>query len=258
VVAERFAIRGLLTALSRSSNARGVVLSRTKTRCVDLTGRTAVERHDFGFPVEVEAPVEADAPHRDFPLDEHEHAEAAKFVFRAVDDAPRSLQRNDERPLVLLGAVRDLAYFDEVTAQHESIIGRVQGDYERATVGTIADLMLPILEQHRRDREQQACDDAREAIGRGAVAGIPQAWAAARAGRGRVLVVEEPLRYPARVVDDALEGARADDPDAFDAVEDTIEEVIRHGGEVVVVPGDSLTDLAGIALLTRYEAPAHT
>jgi hypothetical protein len=252
VVGERFAIRGLLKALQQRPRARVVVLSQAKTRCIDLDGALASERLDFGFPLEVEPPVEADTPQRDFPLDEHEHDEAAKFVFRAVDHALGGLQHRDGRPLVLLGAERDLAYFDEITTQRTHIIGRLHGNYERKTAGAIADLVQPVLDAHELEQQQQACTDVREAIGSCAVAGIAEAWAAARAGRGHRLVVEDAFRYPARVVGEMLEPARDNDPGAKDAVEDTIEEVVRHGGDVVGVPGDSLADVGRIALVTRY------
>jgi hypothetical protein len=252
VVGERFAIRGLLSALRQRPRARVVVLSQAKTRCLDVDGDHVSERLDFGFPLEVQPPVEADTPHRDFPLGEHEHAEAAKFVFRAVEHALYGLQHRDERPLVLLGAERNLAYFDEVTAQRAHVIGRIHGDYERQTAAAIADLVQPVLDKHLLALQHQACADAREAIGSRAVAGIVETWTAARAGRGHQLVVEDAFRFPARVVDDALEPAHDDDPGAIDAVEDTVEEVVRHGGDVLVVPGDSLADVGRIALVTRY------
>jgi hypothetical protein len=222
VVAERFAIRGLVTALQHRRRARVVVLSQAKTRCVDLTGDTATERLDFGFPLEIQPPVEADTPHRDFPLDEHEHAEAAEFVFRAVDDALAALQQHDERPLVLLGSERDLAYYDEITAQSASIIGRLHGNYERQTADAIADLVQPVLDAHRLALQQHACAEVREAIGSRAVAGMVETWTAARAGRGHQLVVEDTFRYPARVVDHALAPAQDNDPGAIDAVEDVV------------------------------------
>jgi hypothetical protein len=52
--------------------------------------------------------------------------------------------------------------------------------------------------------------------------------------------------------DETIEPAHDDDPGAIDAVEDTVEEVVRHGGDVLVVPGDSLADVGRIALVTRY------
>ena len=228
------------------------MLSQAKTRCIDLNGDHAVERIDFGFPLEIEPPVEADTPHRDFPLDEHEHAEATKFVFRSVEHALDELQHRDERPIVLLGAERDLAYYHEITARWAQVIGHLHGDYERQTAGAISDLVQPVLDAHQLEQQQRACADVRDAIGSRAVAGIVETWTAARAGRGHQLVIEDTFRYPARVVDDTLEAAQDDDPGAIDAIEDTVEEVVRHGGDVLVVPGDSLADVGRIALVTRY------
>jgi hypothetical protein len=252
VVGERFAIRSLLQALQHRPSIRVVVLSQAKSRAFDLNGAQASERFDCGFPVEVQPPVEADTPHRDFPLGEHEHAEAAKFVFRAVDRALDGLQHRDERPLVLLGTERDLAYFDEITAHRAQVIGHLHGDYERESAGTIADLVQPVLDAHQRDAQQQACMSAREAIGSRAVAGIVDTWTAAREGRGHQLLVEDKFRYPACVVADALQPAADDASETFDAVEEAVEEVVRHGGDVLIVPPDSLEDVGRVLLVTRY------
>jgi hypothetical protein len=252
VVGERFAIRSLIKALQQHPRARALVLSQAKTRCIDLNANEASERLDFGFPLEVQPPVEADTPHRDFPLAEHEHAEAAKFVFRAVDHALGGLQHRDARPLVLLGAERDLAYFDEIVSQSAHVIGHLHGDYERESADAIADLVQPVLDAHQLEHEQQACAAAREAIGSRAVSGIVDTWTAARAGRGHQLLVEDEFRYPVRVGVDALEPAPDDGSGAIDAVEDTVEEVVRHGGDVLVVGRESLADIGRIALVTRY------
>jgi hypothetical protein len=251
VIGERFAIRDLISASSRSPRARIIVLSQAKSRCVDLTGTEIVERVDSGFPVDIEPPTEADTPHRDFPLDEHEHAEAAKFVFRAVDHALAALEHADPRPVVLVGEERDLAYFGEVTHLRERVIGRVHGNHQRGTPDEIARLVRPVLEEHQLRRQIDASDEVREAIDSRAVCGIADTWLAALAGRGHRLVVEDGYRFPALVVDGVLEAAPADH-DAFDAVARTVEEVIRRDGDVVAVPAGSLEDLEHIALLIRF------
>jgi hypothetical protein len=240
-VSDRFAMRELLTAIQEVVDARAVVLSQGKTRCVDLHGRRVVERHDHGFPVAVSAPVEADTPHRNFPLDEHEHDEAARFVFRAVDRALQDLQHADERPLVLFGVERDLAYFEELTANHTPIAGRVRGNHEHASLEAIAGLARPVLDAHRREVAERACHDAREAISTHAVAGIDATLEAARGGRGYRLLVEADFTYPAPAGNGSV-----------DAVEDTIHETLGHDGEVVVVPEGALRDLDHIVLVTRY------
>jgi hypothetical protein len=243
-VGRHFALLHLVTAQQNLRFARVLVLSQARTRCIDITGPRATERSDHGFPLTVVAPTEADTPHRDFPLDEHEADEAVKFVFRAVDAALTPIHHRDPRPVVLLGAERDLAYFDEVRSEQLSVIGRLAGNYERSTVAEIADLVRPTLESSRDDSVARACAEVREAIGSHAVAGIEEVGDAARDGRGHRLVVEAGYASPTRV---AGNGAVAGD-----AVEDAVIEVLRHGGEVVVTRPDDLRDLGHIALLTRY------
>jgi hypothetical protein len=243
-VGSHFALLHLVAAHQNLPFARVLVLSQARTRCVDITGSRTTERSDYGFPVTVVAPTEADTPHRDFPLDEHETDEAVKFVFRAVDAALTPMHRRDPRPLVVLGAERDLAYFDEVRSEQFSVIGRGAGNYQRSTVDEIAGLVRPLLEAHRDSCVAGACAEAREAVGTHAVTGIGDVLDAARNGRGRRLVVEAGYTYPA--------GVAGSGDGNVDAVEDTIVEVLRHGGEVVVAGPDQLHDLGHIALLTRY------
>ena len=252
VVAERFAVGGLLKALSHRECARVLVLSLASTRCVDISGDAVVERRDGGFPVEVEAPVEADTPHGDYPLAEQEHAEAEKFVFRAVDRAVESLQDIDRRPLVLVAAPRELASFVELTRHGADVVASVHGSYEREPADVIAALVRPELDAARLAADRRRCDEVQEAIGTGAVAGVSDAWAAARVGRGHELLLEDGFRTTARRVDDHLVEAAADEPGAFDAVEDTVEEVVRHGGTVRFVPAGSLAEAGRVVLVTRY------
>jgi hypothetical protein len=248
----RFAIRPLIRAAARDSRARAVVVTEHGARCVDVSGDLVQEHLDTRFPITVTPPTEADTPHRDFPLDEHERAEAVKFVLRAVDRAVSELQRHDERPLVLVGPERNLAYFDEITAQPaRTIVARVHGNHQRSTADEIGALVRPALDAFTSATHERACRDIREAIGRHAVAGITDTWQAARSGRGHALVVEDGYAFRARAVDGVLDPA-PDEPGAFDAVEDTIEEVVRHGGDVTVVGAGELDDLGHIAMLTRY------
>ena len=131
VVGERFALAELVTDNAREVHARVLVLSLAKTRCIDVTRRIACERHDAGFPIEVEAPTREETPHRDFALDEHEHEEAARYVLRAVDAALKKVHEADPRPIVLMGAERDLSYWDEVST--------IAGDRDRAGARQLRD-----------------------------------------------------------------------------------------------------------------------
>jgi hypothetical protein len=252
VVGERFALAELVTDTAREVHARVLVLSLAKTRCVDVTRRVVCEHHDAGFPIEVEAPTREETPHRDFALDEHEHEEAARYVLRAVDAALKKVHEADPRPIVLMGAERDLSYWDEVSTTPATVIGRVHGNYEWAGLSEIVARATPAFESHRRELEHAAASDAGEKLTKGAVCGISDVWPAARDGRGHRLVVEAGYHFNGRVETDQLSPAAADAPESFDAVDDAIREQVRHGGEVVVVDNEVLAGYGRIAMVLRY------
>lgn len=252
VIGRRFAITEVVTDAVQSARARVLVLSLAQTRCIDLDGRDACERHDAGFPIDVQAPTREETPHADFALDEHEHEEAAHFVLRAVDAAFEKVHEADPRPLVLMGAERDLSYWNEVSRSSAHIIGRVRGNYEWAGASEISALALPVIESYRRENDRTVAEDVREKLTTGAACGIADVWAAARAGRGHRLAVEEGYHFNGRLDGDRLVPAADGSTDAFDAVDDVLCEQICHDGEIVVVGEGALADFGRIAMILRY------
>ena len=252
LVSQGFGITEVVTDAARRERSRVLVLSLAKTRCIDLDGRDVCERHDAGFPVEVEAPTREETPHADFALDEHEHAEAVQFVLRAVDTAFQKVHDADPRPLVLMGAERDLSYWTRISRSPAQVLGHVHGNYEWAGTSAIAALALPVLESSRRERDHAAAAEIGEKLTNGATCGIADVWSAARSGRGHRLVVEENYHFDARLDGDGLTPATNGSCDAFDAVDDALREQIRHDGEIVVVGEGILADFGRIAVSLRY------
>lgn len=83
---------------------------------------------------------------------------------------------------------------------------------------------------------------------------VKDIWSQVREGRGLTLLVERDLRMAAKVEGDRLE--LVDDPAApgvvDDIIDDIIEEQIRMGGDVRILPNGLLGEYGGIALLLRY------
>lgn len=238
IVATSPALRDLLLAWQRTPNGRALLLAMHRTRLLDVVDGTCTEHEGDGFPVVVEPPVEADTPHRDFPLAEHERAEAVRFAFRVVDRTLAPLQNGDPLPLVLVGVERDLAYYDEVTRHGSHVVGRVRGNHEHDPVSVVAPLVLDVLRAHAEAEAEAEARRVSESIGTEAVAGIEEVARAARAGRGRRLVVE----------DDYV----ASSDSGGDLVDAVVADVVAHGGEVVHVRPDALRQYGRIALLLRY------
>ena len=92
-----------------------------------------------------------------------------------------------------------------------------------------------------RRRSAEAVRRANEAVGTGAVTRFAKVSAAAWAGRGRELILEEDFQ---------VGSATGEGPD--DPVDNVVEAVLTHGGEVTMVPHDTLADHGGIVLTLRY------
>lgn len=249
-----FAIRDLVRGLARTSPYRVLALGEQPTRLFEGTGAELSEVRSGGFPLRAE--VDRGEPHasRDYPLANARTEEQHRRFFREVDDLYAATCESPI-PLVVAGAERDLAYFDEVTRHRESIIGTLAGNYEDSNPRELAARALPIVEAHLAAGRAKVSGELVDAVGVGrAVVGIKAVWDAAQAGRARVLLLEEDFAYPARIVDERLEPAG--DPEApgvvDDAVDVLIEMVLDQRGEVVVFGSGELADHGPVALVTRY------
>lgn len=241
VVDQTFATRDLVNRAAHTFGARVLVLAAEHARCLDVDGADMREVHGHGFPLHLSPPVQEDTPRRDFPIDEHEHAETHRSVLRAVDAALAELQERDRRPIVVVAPVREIAYFDEVTRFASDVIGRVHGNHIGDSVAGIEHAVEDVLAAEQARRMDAAVRRANEAVGTGAVTRFAKVAAAARDGRGHELIIEEDLQ---------VASATGEGPN--DPVDEVIEAVFAHGGQVTTVPNGTLADHGGIVLTLRY------
>jgi len=249
-----FATRQLLAGLARHPRHRVLVLSRHENRLFLSRGDQLIEVTTDGFPVTVQPPHEWDTPHRDQPIHESLEDEEHRFVLRAVDQALGRVVAKEPLPLVVTGTPRELAFYDEVTRQGMTIIGRVEGDYTKAGPADLAVRVRPVIDQHLADRRHQAVASLSDAVGRGhAVIGPDEVHRAALAGRGHVLVVEEDFEFPTHMIDGFTAGTEPEPPLVIDdLVDEIVDEVLLARGDVVFVAPGALEEFDRIGLITRY------
>ncbi len=240
-VGERFSLREVLASKNDAGPFLVLVVTRDRARVFSGDAQHLTEIHSDGFPMDVVAPREADTPHRDFPLSEHEEHEAVRFVLRSVVHGLHEASRQTRlRSLVLVATTRELAYLDEFQLGDVTVIGRVHGSHIEAKAAEIAALVAPVVAAHNEARHVAACRAAREALGGSAIADLVAARDAARSGRGDHLVIEE--------VDPAAAAANG-----LDSIGDEIiNEVIAHGGDVCFVAPGALGDAGPVVLTVRY------
>lgn len=254
-VDDAFETRDLARGLARSPRYRLLALGEKPTRLLESEDHSLVEIRTGGFPLFAEGargePLESGgyAPHSSRSEGQHER------FFRQVDEALGACATSDPFPIVVAGTQRNLAYFDKITAHHESIIGRLTGNHELTPPDQLAHLAKPFIESHLAERRAAAVTELVEAIGAGcAVVGIKPVWQHAVEGRGRVLLVEDDFEYPARIVDGRLEPAGDVDPPEVldDAVDMLIDIVLETSGDAVFVEPGALGTHGPVAMLLRY------
>jgi hypothetical protein len=254
VVDRTFATRQLLEGIARNPRYRVLILDGHHAHLHEGQGRHLVEVTAYGFPVHVEPPHEQDTPQRDFPIRDQALEEEHRAVYRVVDRALDAASRAEQLPLVIAGAERELAFFDEVTAHGELVSGRLAGNYARTDPDRLADAVRPVLDAHFASEQAGVVECLREAHGREhAVFGLHAVKEAADEGRGHLLVVEEGFTFPGHWVDGLAPGAGPDEQlDFDDLVDDVIETVLLGGGGVEFVDDGALSDVGSIGLLLRY------
>ena len=251
----RFLTRDLLRGIAHSPRYRMLVLGAQPTRLFAGRGTTLAEHAADGFPLPLDR-VRGEAPgHQDFPERNSRSEAEHKAFFREVDQALAAVADGDPQPLVVAGAQRDLAFFDEVTAHGASIVGRVHGNHGNASLRELAELAVPLVDAHVAAQRAAAVAALGEAVGTGkALAGIKPAWSAAREGRARILFLEDDYVYPAREVDGQLEPAGdAGVPGVIDdAADELIDVVLDKSGEVMIADPGELGEHGPVALLLRF------
>ncbi len=252
---QTFATRELVRGVARTPRYRVLALGEKPTRLFEGQGSTLVEHRTGGFPAWVEGARGEPLDSGGYPVHSSRTAEQHHAYFRQVDDALGVATGRDALPLVLAGTVRDLAYFDDVTAHADLVVAHVEGNYEDAGPLDLARLAVPLIDARVASQRAATIGELVEAIGTGrGLVGIKAAWDAARGGRARILLVEDDFVYPAREVDGTLEavGDAAAPGVIDDAVDELIVMVLGNGGDVVIVEPGQLREHGPVALLLRY------
>jgi hypothetical protein len=243
-----FSTRQLLAGMARRPHALVLVLSRYRARVFEERDGILIERGVAGFPVGVEPSREQDAPHRDLPIHEGAETERHRAFLRAADHALEALHLTASSALVVVGAERELAYFDEVSRHREHVIGRVRGNHVRAGTQEIDRLVRPVIDAWLDQREHELVAGVLDGVGSGRWVTDPaELWRDAVDGRARRLVIERDYLPPPAAA------AGPDQPwTQTDAADRLVRALFAAGGDVVVVAAGRLSAVGGAAIELRY------
>ncbi|MFF5257324.1 hypothetical protein ACFY4C_00150 [Actinomadura viridis] len=258
IVDSGFATRDLVAAHTRTRRYWLLVLSDHHTRLWDGRGGELTEVTRHGFPVVPEPLDEVSEGGRKSPWGGHADERHRRLLRGVMADLDAVLAR-DRRPVIVAGVTRHQAFFDELAGPKVTVAGRIDGSYETASAGTLAELARPVLQAYEDLREVAVLAELEAARGLHRYAGgLQEVMRLVEEGRGEHLVVERGYYSPAvrgegeAVPVEGPAGSLKGDGVVDDVVDDIIETVLEYGGEVTFVSDGFLIDHDRIALVTRF------
>ena len=180
-----------------------------------------------------------------------------KFLHH-IDEGLRSILQEYPLPVFVLGAKRVLGHFKALTKNEKQIAGYISGNYEDSTASALSKLLAPHIGAAKKAKMESLRSQAEKAADAGKLAtGMKEVWKSAMQRKGRLLIVERNFMFAGDHgggEDELLpaDGLRKQFSSIKDAVDDVIEKVLIHGGDVEFVEEGFLRDFGHIALIRYY------
>lgn len=255
VVADTFLTRNLVSAQAAEQPfwALTVAADRASLWSGDAAGVS--EHTGDGFPLtrSLEEP-DAERKERIGDLPSTFQDEQTRQFLREAHERLLAVLSFHRRPLYVIGEAAALALLEETGPLGQDTMTIQQGGLAHGPADAVRRAVDPLLTARAAAVVSTVLAELDTARGRREfAAGLDEVWEAAKAGRVRLLTVEEGYRAVVRDYGDHLEPAEPSDLDSRDDIVDGIvEQALETGAEVRFVPDHTLSDMGRIAAVLRY------
>ncbi|HEY6504804.1 MAG TPA: hypothetical protein VIZ28_12565 [Chitinophagaceae bacterium] len=175
-----------------------------------------------------------------------------------TDEGLKFLLLSYPLPVFVIGAKRVLGHFKAITKNQKSIISYIHGNYEEASEAELSKVLQPYINDWKKVKMEDLHHQAERAADAGKLSiGMKEVWKSASQKRGRLLIVEKDFACTAEQGGSEEVIYKADKlytkfSYIKDAVDDVIEKVLEHGGDVEFVDKGMLNEYGHIALIQYY------
>jgi hypothetical protein len=267
MVGKQFATRDLLYYRSFDMPWLLVSLSNQEIRLFKGRWNKLSEIRDGVFPSENENEYEYSKPVRStsfageahvkmFEKDktEIETTRLTDFYKKTCHLLTRYMENN--MPVVLTGAKKDVDVFERNYKLKAEIVGRVTGNYEHS-FNELPDLAWGLVFKYQEELGKKMIEELREKIGQGrGVTGLKHVWKAVQEGEGLILLVEKDYQVAGFIAkENGHLYLRAPEKEHFilpDVVDELSKKMIHKKQRLFFVENGSLEEFGHIGLITRY------
>ncbi len=161
-------------------------------------------------------------------------------------------------PLIVMGSKKVVGHFDKITRHSENIIRRIYGNYEKITEKEIFDLINTQIADWKKLLQQSLLQDIENAENKNLLSvGMKEVWQAAIHQNAHLLIVEKDFALTPQEAGKLRElfkqTSNQDTPFYIgDLVDDVMEKVLIHGGDVEFVENGSLEKFEHIVVIRHF------
>ncbi|WP_327372992.1 chemotaxis protein [Streptomyces sp. NBC_01216] len=251
VVADTFLTRNLVAAQAAEQPFWAVALAADRVSLWSGDAERVSEHTGDGFPLTrslEDTDVEREERIGDLPSTFRD--EQTRQFLREAHHRLLTVLSSHRRPLYLIGEAAALALFEEIGSPAQDTMSVQRGGLAQGPGEAVRKAVQPLLTAREAAVVSTVLAELDTARGRREfAAGLDEVWEAARAGRVRLLTVEEHFRAVVRGYGDHLAPA---EPSDLDARDDIVEQALETGAEVRFVRDGTLSDMDRIAAVLRF------
>jgi hypothetical protein len=256
IVDESFEIRDLVYSKKQFHKFLILLLSSNESRMYLGNSDTFIKIVS-NTPVSVSA---FETPERavDFPdITERKESISHRFL-QHIDNALGIILTAYPLPLFVLASEKILTDFKTITKHKGSVIEYISGHYEEASIQDLKKILNFYITDWKNVQQKDLQNRLEEAADKNKLAvGMRDVWREAMSHKGHLLVLEKDYMYAAQFENSGDIINKALSPYSKfsyikDVVDDIIEKVLEHGGDVEFVDRNMLKDYNHIALVQNY------
>ena len=249
VVDDTFATRELVRSLLGSVDHHILVLGREKAHLYQASNDQLLGEVRNGWPVKNHHWTTDPAKVTTARGNENQMREYFLDVDRML------YEKLGERGRVVVAGVGELYQGLLAASGHSHLfVGHLDGSHDRSAAHDVVKQAWTVAYEDQKRRHMDDLGVLNKVPVERLATAIGDIWRHTKDGRGATLFVERDLRIPVLLEGDSI--TRVSDATApgvtDDIVDDIIEQQIAHGGDVRILPNDTLKEFKGIALVLRY------